>query len=113
MKFLMLVRDDPDLTFPEEGSGEVRAWTDTMDANGSRLIGDRLAPPPESVVVRVREGAVVRSDGPYAETREHVGGFDVLEAPDLEAAVAIAAAHPIAAYGSLEIRPFWPLFDGS
>jgi hypothetical protein len=57
--------------------------------------------------VRVRDGEVVVSDGPFAETKEAVGGFDILECDSLEEAVEIAAAHPLAQIGTIEVRPFW------
>ncbi|MGH1564271.1 YciI family protein [Mumia sp. DW29H23] len=110
MKFLMLVQGEPDLDLPPETDSDVATWVKKVDEAGSRIIGDRLAPPTDSVVVRVRDGAVLRTDGPFAEAREFIGGFDILEAPDMDAAVAIAAEHPLAAHVSLEIRPFWPLF---
>ena len=57
--------------------------------------------------MRVRDGQVVVSDGPFAETKEAVGGFDILECDSLEEAVEIAAGHPLAQIGTIEVRPFW------
>jgi ketosteroid isomerase-like protein len=61
--------------------------------------------------VRVRGGEVLRTDGPFAETKEYVPGFDVLECDSLEEAVEAAAAHPVATIGAMEVRPFWPMGD--
>jgi hypothetical protein len=52
---------------------------------------------------------VLASDGPYAETKEWMAGFDIIECVDLDEAIDIAARHPMAAYGMVEVRPFWPL----
>jgi hypothetical protein len=57
--------------------------------------------------VRVRNGAIVTTDGPFAETKEFIAGFDVIDCPDLETAVAIAAQHPVAKFGTVEVRQFW------
>jgi hypothetical protein len=57
--------------------------------------------------VRVRDGKTLVTDGPFTETKEAVGGFDIIEAGSLEQAVEIASGHPIAAFGTIEVRPFW------
>jgi hypothetical protein len=78
-----------------------------MDRRGVRLIGDRLRPASDATTVRVRNGEVLLTDGPYAETKEQMGGFDVIECADLDEAIAVAAKHPITRFGMIEIRPFW------
>ena len=67
----------------------------------------RLAPPRRGRSVRVRDGRTVVTDGPFAETKEAVGGFDLLECASLEEAVEIAATHPLAQSGTIEVRPLW------
>ena len=74
---------------------------------GIRLTGDRLRPPTDATTVRVRGGETMVTDGPYAETKEQMGGFDIIECGDLDEAIEIAARHPIAPYGMIEVRPFW------
>lgn len=69
--------------------------------------GRELAAAAEAKVVRVVDGKTVVTDGPFAETKEAVGGFDIIECGSLEEAVEIAAAHPIAQFGTIEVRPFW------
>jgi hypothetical protein len=59
--------------------------------------------------VRVRGGERLITDGPFAETREWIAGFDVIEAADLDEAIDIAAGHPMARFGRIEVRPVWPL----
>jgi hypothetical protein len=71
------------------------------------VTGDRLAPPRRARSVRLRDGKKLVTDGPFAETKEAVGGFDIIECNSLEEAVEIAAAHPVAEVGTIEVRPFW------
>ena len=106
MQFLMLVcRDDQPVPPPAGPPGDIEEWVATMDGAGVRLAGDRLAAERESAVVRVRDGQVVVTDGPFLETKEALGGFDLLECRDLAHAIEVAAAHPFAQQGVLELRP--------
>ena len=57
--------------------------------------------------MRLRDGEVLLTDGPFAETKEQILGFDVIECADLDEALEIAAKHPVAKYGMVEVRPFW------
>jgi hypothetical protein len=117
MKFLMLVcaEEDPDAPEPtdtetdeetDDGDGSF-PWLDDVVARGIRLDGDRLASTRTARTVAVREGEMLVSDGPFAETKEVICGYDVLECATLEEAVQVAAAHPVAAFGKIEVRPFW------
>ena len=109
MRYLMFVCTDPDAPADESGAGtlDVDAWVDKYDGDGTRLIGERTRTLDEATSVRRRGGEGLVTDGPYAESRDWIVGFDVLECPDLDAAIAIAAEHPMAAGGRLELRPFW------
>jgi hypothetical protein len=108
VQFLMLVcRDTVPVDPPSGPGGDVDEWVSTMEGRGVRLAGDRLAPESESAVVRVRAGEVLVTDGPFLETKEILGGFDLLECRDLAEAVEVAAAHPFATQGVLELRPVW------
>jgi len=86
---------------------DTEAWVTEMDGRGARLQGQRLAAPSEATTVRVRHGEVLVSDGPFAETKEHIAGFDILDCADLDAAIEVASKHPVARFGTLELRPFW------
>jgi hypothetical protein len=105
MKYMMFVVTDssPDSTRDES---DVDVWVDELEANGKRLIGEVLQPPSTSAVVRVRDGKRYVTDGPFAETKEWICGFDILECDSLEEAIDIASRHPMARNGQLEIRPF-------
>jgi hypothetical protein len=108
MKYLMLVCIDPDFEpGQEEGAPAIEQWVGENDAKGSRLMGNRLRPGGDATTVRVRNREVLLSDGPYAETKDLIAGFDVLECADLDEAVEIASRHPMAWEGVLELRPFW------
>ncbi|QCW52108.1 hypothetical protein FE634_19870 [Nocardioides dongxiaopingii] len=108
MKFLMFVCTDPEPdTAPDPDATPVDDWVARHDAAGTRLLGDRISPESETRVVRKRDGRVVVTAGPYAESTEWIVGFDVLECPDLDAAIAVAAEHEMARGGRIELRPFW------
>jgi len=109
MKYLMLVCTDPDYTpGQDDGAPDVADWVAENDARGIRLIGNRTRPASDATTVRVRNGEVLLTDGPYAETKDQIGGFDVLDCADLDEAIAVAARHPMAWEGLIELRPFWP-----
>ncbi len=78
-----------------------------MDGRGVRIEGNRLALTTDATTVRVREGDVLVSDGPFAETKEQIGGYDVIECADLDQAIEVASKHPVAKFGTIEVRPFW------
>src|SRR5262249_47913583 len=82
-------------------------WLDDLQARGRWVTGDQLAPPRRARSVRVRDGKKLVTDGPFAETKEIVGGFDIIEADSLDEAVEIAAGHPVAQIGTIEVRPLW------
>ena len=90
-----------------EGDDGGFPWLDDVIARGIRLDGDRLAPPRQARTVAVRDGEMLVSDGPFAETKEVICGYDILECDSIEDAVRVAAAHPVAAFGRIEVRPFW------
>jgi len=117
MKYLLLVCWDADRmnadTEPTPVPGveppekESFPWLDDLRARGAWTIGDQLAPPRRARSVRVRGGKKLVTDGPFAETKEAAGGFDLLECASLEEAVEIAASHPLAEVGTIEVRPLW------
>ncbi|WP_239116446.1 YciI family protein [Planotetraspora phitsanulokensis] len=80
-------------------------WVAENDALGRRLQGSELAPTTAATTVRVRDGRLLVSDGPFAETKEVIVGFDLLECADLDEAIEVARAHPMARRGRLELRP--------
>jgi len=105
MKYMMFVVTDSERDTVSDES-DVDIWVNELDASGKRVIGEVLQAPTESRVVRVRDGKRYVTDGPFAETKEWICGFDILEVEDLDEAIEIASRHPMARNGQLELRPF-------
>jgi len=82
-----------------------RRVSDELTAKGQYVRGDPLHPASTATTVRVREGKRLLTDGPFAETREHLGGYMLIDVPDLDAAIAVAARGPLARVGTIEVRP--------
>jgi hypothetical protein len=86
---------------------EYGVFTQGIIQSGNFKGGDRLRPTTTATTVRVRDGKTLTTDGPFAETREQLGGYYLIEAKDLDTALAIAAKIPGARLGSIEVRPIW------
>ena len=84
----------------------LNAWVAEMTGRGILLHGDRLRPASDATTVRVRGGDQLIADGPFAETKEQIAGYDVIDCADRDEAIAVAAAHPTAQLGSIEVRQF-------
>ncbi|KAA9380790.1 transcription initiation protein [Microbispora cellulosiformans] len=103
MKYVLLIcGDESAAEHADDGCG---GWSETMLERGVLKGGAGLRPPDDATTLRVRGGEVLLSDGPFAETKEQIGGFCLIECADLDEAIEIAAAHPAATYGTIEIRP--------
>lgn len=114
MKYLMFVVHDPAANPNEPPGPSLEEWATEMSGRGvASPEGDRLRPPEDATTVRIRGGELLVSDGPYLEAKEWVAGFDILECRDLDEAIEVAAKHPMARRGTLELRPFWTLYDES
>jgi hypothetical protein len=87
---------------------EYGEFTKGIVQSGQFKAADRLKPSSAATTVRVRNGQVATTDGPFAETREQLGGYYLVDAKNLDEAIAIAARIPSAKYGSIEVRPIWP-----
>src|SRR5262245_57530838 len=112
MKYLMIhcvdeQHLDPERAVPAEIEETLAAWVERMTARGILLDGSRLQPVSDATTVRVRAGETLIADGPFAETREQVAGYDVVECANLDEALEVAAEHPTALFGTIEVRPFW------
>jgi hypothetical protein len=82
-------------------------FTEEIARSGAMQSAERLQPDSTATTERIRAGETLVTDGPFAETKEQIGGFYLVEAPDLDAAIAWAKKIPTAKYGSIEIRPIW------
>ena len=85
------------------------AWNEEMGARGVLQGGERLRPVVSATTVRVRDGEVLTSDGPFAETKEQMAGFYLVDCKDLDEAIEVASKIPGAAFGSIEVRPIWEM----
>lgn len=85
------------------------AYTEALTKSGVLLASDRLRPTSEATSVRVKGGKTEVLNGPYAETREQLGGYYLIDVPDLDAALAWAARCPSSSYGTIEVRPIWEM----
>lgn len=115
MQYLLLIYGDEKLTMKmsdnERGAmfkqyGEL---TESIVKTGQYRAGDALQPTSTATTVRVREGKTLTTDGPFAETKEQLGGYYLVEAKDLDEATGIAARIPHARLGSIEVRPIRPM----
>jgi hypothetical protein len=86
---------------------EREAWDEEMDERGILVGGGVLRPPRETTTLRVRNGEVLLVDGPFAETKEQIAGYSVLECADLAEAIEVSSRHPTVRYGTFELRPYW------
>jgi len=109
VKYVLLHAVDESLledTLPADIETELNAWIDEMTARRVVLDGSRLSRSSDATTVRVIDSRTTVTDGPFAETKEQVAGYDVVECDDLDAAVAVASAHPTTRIGSIEVRAF-------
>lgn len=83
------------------------AYNDALKKAGAMVAGDRLTPSSSATVVRVRGDKTEVLDGPFADTKEQLGGYYIIEASDLDAAIQWAARCPGATNGTMEVRPIW------
>jgi len=107
MKYIMFVCVDPAAEPYDPALDNIGEWVSEMDGRGVRLHGDRLKAVEDSFTVKRRQGETLVSDGPFAETKEWIAGYDMLECKNLDEAVSIAAKHPMARFGRIELRPVW------
>jgi hypothetical protein len=111
MKYILLIYCSEAEAAKRSEQENQQVWKDYMTysediaKSGHMVGGDPLEPASTATTVRVKSGKIVKSDGPFAETREQLGGYYIVEAKDLDEAVGLAARIPDARYGSIEVRP--------
>jgi hypothetical protein len=111
MKYMLLIYDDEKAwaSFTESQRqgymGEYRQFTDAIKASGNHVSSSQLRETAAATKVQLRDGKRLVTDGPYAETREQLGGYYLIEAKNLDEAIAIAARIPSARSGTIEVRP--------
>ena len=105
MKYMLIHCIDPAAEHGTDGMPAFDSWLAEMLARGVTLHGDRLRGVDDATTVQVRGREVLVSDGPFAETKEQIAGYDVIECADLDEAIDIASKHPTAWLGTIEVRP--------
>ncbi|RZL93148.1 MAG: YciI family protein [Variovorax sp.] len=111
MKYLCMVYFDQTLLTTMSDSERARLDADSLDydealaSRGQLVVAEALQPVKTAKVVQVRNGRTSQTDGPFIETKEQLGGFILIDVPDLNAAIQVAARIPLAKYGSIEVRP--------
>jgi hypothetical protein len=111
MKYMLLIHHDEQAwgklneTERQQVYGEYRQLREQIQSSGHYLSGSQLHPTSAATIVRVRNGKPLVTDGPFAETREQLGGYFLIDTKDLEEAVGIAARIPSARSGTIEVRP--------
>ena len=116
MRYLLMIctdeRADEALSPTEEAGAPVRRVRRLEEEMGKRGVlqgGERLRPTTDATTVRVRDGETLTSDGPFAETKEQIGGYYLVDCKDLDEAIEVAAKIPGAREGSIEVRPIWEM----
>lgn len=110
MKYMLMIHNNPDNPWTgseedKEGLRALLALRDQLAQSGELVASDALAEPAETKTVRVRNGAVTATDGPFIEAKEYLAGYFVVECESLERAVEIAALTPVARTYAIEVRP--------
>lgn len=115
MKYILLIHTDESV-FQSVSRAEAErmtapyiAYAEALRQAGAMVGGERLQPTSVASTVRVANGKTTVLDGPYAETREQLGGFFMIDVPDLDAALSWAARCPGASHGVVEVRPIWTM----
>ncbi|HEY3002738.1 MAG TPA: YciI family protein [Kribbellaceae bacterium] len=108
MQFLLLISADEELaerTIDAGGFDRFTTWLSDLEHRGVLRAHRGLHPSPTATTVRVRDGEVLLTDGPFIEGKEQIGGFALVDCADLDEAIEIAAGHPATRFGQVEIRP--------
>jgi hypothetical protein len=117
MQYLLMIHSDEKAmqSAPKDAVGNMLAaygaYTNAMKEAGVHIGGERLQPSSTATVVRTNNGKTSVLNGPYAEIKEQLGGYYLIEARDLDAAIEWAARCPGAQYGAMEVRPIWPMAE--
>jgi hypothetical protein len=113
MRYVLLVCDDENVELTQQEVdqrfAEYTAVQDEMEARAVLRGRERLRPTSSSTSVRIRDGGLVIADGPFAETKEQIAGFYVIECDDLDEAIEFASKIPAATWGTIEVRPVWEM----
>lgn len=110
MRYMLMICGDESLMpalEPVSAVSGCNTWAQEMERRGVLRGGAGLRRASDATTVRVRQDNVLLSDGPFAETKDQIGGYNMIECEDLDEAIEIASKHPAARFGSVEVRPVW------
>ena len=115
MRYLLMICNDESAlgaASPDEAAAMTVPYVqfnEEMERRGVLRGGERLRPTSTATTVQVRQGEVLTADGPFAETKEQIGGFYLVDCADLDEAIEVASKIPGAQYGTIEVRPIWEM----
>ena len=107
MQFMLLIHNDQSFRAPPRLEPEVIAWVEEAKRRGARISGSRFRPVGEAKTVRIRGGERSLADGPVVQLTERITGYELIDCANMEEAIELAAAHPMASLGTIEIRQLW------
>ena len=110
MQYFLTVLSAPDAEPYVAAEDNIADWAKEADERGIHVQGNRLRPLEDATLVRRRGGELLVTDGPFAEGKELIAGYDILDCDTLEEALQFASRHPMARFGRIEVRAVWP-FD--
>ena len=112
MQYLLIISHDDSFTPTETLIKDIRTWIRKMERRGVRVYGNPLRPPGDATTVRVRDGKVILSKGPFAKSKEKMCAYELLECSSPEEAIDVASRHPMARAATIEVRPIWSELAG-
>lgn len=107
MQFMLLIHNDQSFRAPPRLEPEVVAWVEEAKRRSARISGSRFRPAGEAKTVRIRGGERSLADGPIVQLNERITGYELIDCGTIEEAIELAAAHPMASLGTIEIRQLW------
>jgi hypothetical protein len=107
MRYFLIISHDNFFTPTETLIKDIGAWIKKMEGQGIRVYGNPLRPPGDATTVRVREGKVVLTKGPFAKSKEKMCAYELIECSNFEEAIGVASQHPMAKAATIEVRPIW------
>jgi hypothetical protein len=106
-QYLLIIAHGGAFTPTEALFADILSWVEKMDNCGVRVYGNPLRPPGEATTVRVRNGNLICTQGPFADSEEKMCAYDLIECATIEEAIDVASQHPMAQVASIEVRPVW------
>jgi hypothetical protein len=107
MQYLLIICHGESFIPTDKLVNDIVSWDKEMGEQGIRKYGNPLRPPIDAKTVRVREGKVMIADGPFADSKEKIAAYELIECASLEEAINIASQHPMAKAATIEVRPIW------